>query len=186
MARRLVWVDVFAVRPLAGNPLAVVLDAVGLGDAAMQAVAAEIGLSETVFVLPPDGDAAARLRIFTPARELPMAGHPVVGTAWVLRREGRLAGAGALETGVGPLAVSAEGAAAEMTQAPVSAGPVVDPAPVARRLRRAGRAVAGRPGRGAPACGSSCCRWPERPSWPGRARTRRGSPRSARGAAGSA
>ncbi len=131
MARRLVWVDVFAARPLAGNPLVVVLDAGGLDAAAMQAVAAELGLSETVFVLPPEGDAAARLRIFTPTRELAMAGHPVVGAAWVLRREGRLADAGALETGVGPLAVSADEGGAEMTQAPPAAGPAVDPAPVA-------------------------------------------------------
>lgn len=76
------WVDVFTDRPLTGNPLAVVLDADRLSDAAMQALAGELGLSETVFVL----EHAARLRIFTPARELPLAGHPVVGAAIELAR----------------------------------------------------------------------------------------------------
>ncbi len=90
MKRRFVTLDVFTSRRFAGNPLAVVLDAEGLDTGAMQAVAREFNLSETVFVLPPD-DAAhrARLRIFTPGRELPFAGHPTVGTAVLLaRRDG--------------------------------------------------------------------------------------------------
>ncbi|MFD0935899.1 PhzF family phenazine biosynthesis protein, partial [Methylobacterium trifolii] len=85
MARRFVTLDVFTDRALAGNPLAVVLDADGLDPAAMQAVAREFNLSETVFVLPPaEARHRARLRIFTPARELPFAGHPTVGTAVLL------------------------------------------------------------------------------------------------------
>src|SRR5918995_5834491 len=85
MPRRFVTLDVFTDRALAGNPVAVVLDAEGLDTAAMQAIAGEFNLSETVFVLPPDeARHRARLRIFTPARELPFAGHPTVGTAVLL------------------------------------------------------------------------------------------------------
>ncbi len=85
MPRRFFTLDVFTDRALAGNPLAVVLDAQGLGDGGMQAIAREFNLSETVFVLPPDDPhQRARLRIFTPAKELPFAGHPTVGTAVLL------------------------------------------------------------------------------------------------------
>jgi trans-2,3-dihydro-3-hydroxyanthranilate isomerase len=84
-ARRYATLDVFTDTALAGNPLAVVLDAEGLDDAAMQAVAGEFNLSETVFVLPPsEARHRARLRIFTPAQELAFAGHPTVGTAVLL------------------------------------------------------------------------------------------------------
>ncbi|MEA2623136.1 MAG: trans-2,3-dihydro-3-hydroxyanthranilate isomerase [Chloroflexota bacterium] len=87
-------VDVFTDRPLHGNPLAVFLDADGLSDDEMQALAREMNISETAFVLPPtpaglDDGADYRIRIFTPGRELPFAGHPAVGTAWVLAEEGR-------------------------------------------------------------------------------------------------
>ena len=85
MARRYVQLDVFASRPGAGNPLAVVLDAEGLGDDAMQAIARWTRLPETTFVLPAaSDDASYRLRIFSPRREVPFAGHPSVGTAHVL------------------------------------------------------------------------------------------------------
>ena len=85
MRRRFVTLDVFTTRRFAGNPLAVVLDAEGLDDAAMAAIAREFNLSETVFVLPPEDERhRARLRIFTPRRELPFAGHPTVGTAILL------------------------------------------------------------------------------------------------------
>jgi len=78
-------VDVFTETPFAGNPLAVVLDAEGLDDARMQMIAREFNLAETVFVLPPrDPINTAALRIFTPARELPFAGHPTVGAAALL------------------------------------------------------------------------------------------------------
>ncbi len=82
MERRYAIWDVFTERPLAGNPLAVVLDAEGLSTEAMQAIALEFNLSETVFVLPPRLNAqTAYIRIFTPTAELPFAGHPTVGTA---------------------------------------------------------------------------------------------------------
>lgn len=88
MARRYAVLDVFTNRLLAGNPLAVVLDAEGLSDERMQAVAKELNLSETVFVLPPENPAhSAKIRIFTPAYELPFAGHPTVGTAVLLAHE---------------------------------------------------------------------------------------------------
>ncbi|MGC2786846.1 MAG: PhzF family phenazine biosynthesis protein [Roseiarcus sp.] len=82
MTRRFQTLDVFTETALAGNPLAVVLDAEGLDDRSMQAIAAEFNLSETVFVLEPrDAVNSARVRIFTPKRELPFAGHPTVGAA---------------------------------------------------------------------------------------------------------
>jgi trans-2,3-dihydro-3-hydroxyanthranilate isomerase len=82
MTRRFQTLDVSTETALTGNPLAVVLDAEGLGDARMQAIAAEFNLSETVFVSEPrNAINSARVRIFTPKRELPFAGHPTVGTA---------------------------------------------------------------------------------------------------------
>ena len=83
-------VDVFTRTRFAGNPLAVVPDARGLSDAQMQRIAAEFNYSESTFVLPPEDDAnTARVRIFTPTAELPFAGHPNVGTGWVLAGLGR-------------------------------------------------------------------------------------------------
>jgi trans-2,3-dihydro-3-hydroxyanthranilate isomerase len=85
LARRYALLDVFTDRPLSGNPLAVVLDAEGLTDEEMQAIAGEFNLSETVFVGKTANPVhAARVRIFTPQRELPFAGHPTVGTAVLL------------------------------------------------------------------------------------------------------
>ena len=85
MKRRFFTLDVFTQVPLGGNPLAVVLDSQGLDDRDMQAIAGEFNLSETVFVLPPkDPKNRAALRIFTPRKELPFAGHPTVGTAVLL------------------------------------------------------------------------------------------------------
>ncbi len=81
---RYVVVDVFTDTPLTGNQLAVFTDARGLDDATMQALALEIGFSETVFVLSPEAGGSARIRIFTPYFELPFAGHPTLGTAFVL------------------------------------------------------------------------------------------------------
>lgn len=80
--RRYLQLDVFAARPGSGNPLGVILDSDGLDTAAMQALAAWLNLSETVFFLPPDEGASYRIRIFTPSSELPFAGHPSVGAAW--------------------------------------------------------------------------------------------------------
>jgi trans-2,3-dihydro-3-hydroxyanthranilate isomerase len=77
--------DVFTDRPFAGNPLGVFPEATGLSSDQMQRIAGELNLSETAFVLPPDGSGADfRLRIFTPRAELPFAGHPTVGTAVAL------------------------------------------------------------------------------------------------------
>lgn len=85
MPRRYLQLDVFASRPGAGNPLAVVLDATGLDDAAMQAIARWTRLPETTFVFPATtADASYRIRIFSPRREVPFAGHPSVGTAHAL------------------------------------------------------------------------------------------------------
>jgi trans-2,3-dihydro-3-hydroxyanthranilate isomerase len=85
MRRRFFTLDVFTRQRFAGNPLAVVLEPTGLDTEAMQAIAREFNLPETVFVLPPaNSKHRARLRIFTPARELPFAGHPTVGTAVLL------------------------------------------------------------------------------------------------------
>lgn len=82
--RRYLIYDVFTEHAFAGNPLAVVLDSQGLDSAAMQQIAREFNLSETVFVLSPPGGARTPIRIFTPAHELPFAGHPTVGTAVAL------------------------------------------------------------------------------------------------------
>ncbi|MBS9475614.1 PhzF family phenazine biosynthesis protein [Ancylobacter radicis] len=85
MTRRFLTLDVFTDRPLAGNPLAVVLDAEGLDGNQMQAIAREFNLSETVFLVKPqDEQSRAKLRIFTVNHELPFAGHPTVGTAVLL------------------------------------------------------------------------------------------------------
>jgi trans-2,3-dihydro-3-hydroxyanthranilate isomerase len=85
MQRRYITADVFTDRAFGGNPLAVVLDAGGLSTAQMQAIASEFNYSETTFVLPPrDGAHDAQVRIFTVNSEIPFAGHPNVGTAFVL------------------------------------------------------------------------------------------------------
>lgn len=102
-----IW-DVFADAPLAGNPLAVVHDADALSGAAMAALAREFGFSETVFVhAGPVG--RPRLRIFTPAQELPMAGHPTIGAAFALARRGRWTGdLATVELSVGPIELTFE------------------------------------------------------------------------------
>src|SRR6185437_12044793 len=87
-----VTVDVFADRKFGGNPLAVVLDARGLTTDQMQSIASEFNLSETTFVLPAKMPShTAEVRIFTPRFEMPFAGHPNVGTAFVLASMGRVA-----------------------------------------------------------------------------------------------
>jgi PhzF family phenazine biosynthesis protein len=117
MTRRYIQLDVFADRPGAGNPLAVVLDAEGLTDDAMQAIARWTRLPETTFVFPPtSGDASYRIRMFSPRREVPFAGHPSVGTAHVVLdaglaqpRDGVLLQEGI--AGTLPLRVDGDGAA---------------------------------------------------------------------------
>jgi len=110
---RFVQVDVFSERAFAGNQLAVVFDAEDLSAGAMQEIAREMNLAETTFLLPSRRPkCAARVRIFTPAREMPFAGHPTIGTAWVLAAHG-LAPAGAdrfeLDEEIGPVPVELEG-----------------------------------------------------------------------------
>lgn len=86
---RFYQLDVFCNRPLTGNPLALFPDGEGLNPNEMQALAREMGLSETTFVLPSD-TATRRVRFFTPAAEIPLAGHPTIGTWWGLAELGRL------------------------------------------------------------------------------------------------
>jgi PhzF family phenazine biosynthesis protein len=107
-------VDVFTTTPLCGNPVAVVLDAQGLNTEEMQAIAREMNLSETTFVLPPTtSESNYLLRIFTPRSELPFAGHPTIGTVHAIIEEGRLFN-GRLpslvrqECGVGIVAIAVE------------------------------------------------------------------------------
>ena len=110
-ALRFVLCDVFTDRPLSGNQLAVFTDARGLRPETMQALSREMNFSESVFVLRPEAGGHARIRIFTPTRELPFAGHPTLGAAFVL--------AGPLQTdvvhletgaGIVPVRVEREGA----------------------------------------------------------------------------
>jgi len=89
---RMKQVDVFTDRPLTGNPLAVILDGEGLSSEEMQTIAREMNLSETTFVLPPTRkEANYKVRIFTPRKEIPFAGHPSIGTAYALIEEGTIA-----------------------------------------------------------------------------------------------
>ncbi|MDR3686547.1 MAG: PhzF family phenazine biosynthesis protein [Coriobacteriia bacterium] len=108
---RFMIVDVFTDTPLAGNQLAVFSNATGMSDELMQRLAAEMGFSETTFVLPPEDGGNFRIRIFTTKQELPFAGHPVLGTAFAL--------AGPLQSvvlrietraGIVPVAMEREGA----------------------------------------------------------------------------
>ncbi|MEI2430917.1 PhzF family phenazine biosynthesis protein [Lysobacter yananisis] len=115
--RRYLQLDVFADRPGAGNPLAVVLDAEGLDDAAMQAIARWTRLPETTFVFAPTQPGASyRIRMFSPRREVPFAGHPSVGTACVVLEAGLAAPVDGVlvqegVAGLLPLSVSGEGEA---------------------------------------------------------------------------
>ncbi len=108
--------NVFALpgQPLTGNPLCVFEDGSGLTDATMQALALQFNLSETTFILPSD-KATARVRIFTPAMELPFAGHPTLGTAQVVRALRSAGDAITLETQAGVIPVSARGNAWTLT-----------------------------------------------------------------------
>jgi trans-2,3-dihydro-3-hydroxyanthranilate isomerase len=108
-----VQVDVFTDRLFGGNPLAVFLEGISLSDEQMQAITREMNLSETIFLLPPErDDCDSRLRIFTPGRELPFAGHSTIGTAWVLRQLGICAPRSdrlVLQEEIGPVPVRFDG-----------------------------------------------------------------------------
>ena len=118
-------VDVFTPRPLAGNQLCVVPEPGQLDDAEMQAIAKEIGFSETTFVTEAAGDRYA-MRIFTPGQELPFAGHPTLGTAFVLVSEGRVStpATQVIAAGEIPVEVDVEANTARMTQLPAEFGPI--------------------------------------------------------------
>jgi len=130
MTRRYGYVqaDVFTRRPFGGNQLAVFPDARGLATAEMQTIAREMNFSETTFVLPPEiPEAARRVRIFTPGIEVPMTGHPTVGTTWVLARRGVLPGREAtLQLGIGAVQVAIDDGFVWMTHRAPIFGPVRD------------------------------------------------------------
>jgi trans-2,3-dihydro-3-hydroxyanthranilate isomerase len=129
-------VDVFTDRAYAGNPLAVVLEGDSLTTAQMQAIAREFNLSETAFPVAASAEAAAaganyRLRIFTTASELPFAGHPSVGSAWVMRSVGRVNdGPIVQECGAGLLPLVIEGDSVTLTGGAAHLAAVVDAGPV--------------------------------------------------------
>ena len=135
-------VDVFAEQPYAGNQLAVVTDADTLPAETMQQVAAETNYSETTFVSrAPEADGGWRVRLFTPARELAFAGHPILGTAWVIRRHLALASTDEvkLNLAVGQIPVRFERAkdgkeAVWFLAPPAEPGPLCDPAAIAASL----------------------------------------------------
>lgn len=128
---RYVVVDVFTDTPLQGNQLAVFTDARAIDAATMQALAKETNYSETTFVLPPEAGGTARVRIFNPDEEMPFAGHPVLGTAWVLAQPLQR-GVVELETGVGivPVELDRDESGAlvfgRMTQPVPSVSPVAE------------------------------------------------------------
>src|SRR6266481_3793188 len=109
----LTLIDVFTSRPFGGNQLAVFTDAAALSASEMQELAHEMNFSESTFVMPPESSGARVVRIFTPRREIPMAGHPTVGTTWVLASRGEIALDSAsvdttLHLGIGPVTVTVE------------------------------------------------------------------------------
>ena len=123
-------VDVFTDRPYAGNPLAVVLGADDLPTESMQAMAREFNLSETTF--PTSSDRADyRVRIFTPGAELPFAGHPSIGTAWLLARLGRIpTGEVRQECGAGILPITVTDSGATLTGGAATLSEPLDPEPL--------------------------------------------------------
>lgn len=131
--------DVFTDRVFCGNPLAVLPDARGLTGAQMQSIAREFNYSETTFVLPPDDPRhAARVRIFTPGGELPFAGHPTIGTAFVLATIGSIPAHAAevvFEQGVGPVPVAIFRDADRVTHCRLTAARLPEPGPAAPAAR---------------------------------------------------
>jgi PhzF family phenazine biosynthesis protein len=136
VTRRFHQVDVFASRPLRGNPLAVVHDADGLDDAQLAAVARWTNLSETTFLLPPtDPGADYRVRIYTPMGELPFAGHPTLGSAWAWLAAGgqpRAPGRVVQQCGVGLVTVQRDGARLAFAAPPLRRTGPLDDATLAR------------------------------------------------------
>ncbi len=150
MSYRFETVDVFTDQRFGGNPLAVFPDARGMSGEEMQALAREFNLSESTFVLPPDDSAnTARVRIFTPVHEMPFAGHPSVGTAYVLARHGRATdGMVRMEVPAGLVVATiltddagAPSGARFTAPQPLSTGPTVDRAAIAACLGLEAEAV---------------------------------------------
>jgi len=138
-------VNVFALSPLAGNPLCVFEDARGLDDATMQALALQFNLSETTFVLP-SASATARVRIFTPTFEMPFAGHPTLGTAHVVRDVKRAGDRVTLEMKAGVIPVEAKGDAWTLeANAPKHHAPAASSADLAAMLGLARDDIHGTP-----------------------------------------
>ncbi|WP_030157395.1 PhzF family phenazine biosynthesis protein [Glycomyces sp. NRRL B-16210] len=141
--------DVFSDRAYAGNQLAVVYDGQALDTAQMQAIAQEFGFSETVFVLPPTtAEADYRARIFTPAEELPFAGHPTIGAALAVVQSGRVepeTGTVVQECAAGHMTVAIDGAAAKLTSTVIDTGDHLDPAVAAAAIGLDSSRVLGRP-----------------------------------------
>jgi trans-2,3-dihydro-3-hydroxyanthranilate isomerase len=133
---RYVIADVFTATPLQGNQLAVFTDAREIPEDRLQPLAKEIGFSETVFVYQPEAEGHARIRIFTPVSELPFAGHPVLGTAFVLAAPLSLDEI-RLETGVGIVPV-----ALEREQGRIVFGRMEQPVPTARPFERGSELLA--------------------------------------------
>ena len=135
--------DVFTSTPFTGNPLAVVEDATGLDDTAMQKIAREFNFSETTFVFPPEDPAnTARVRIFTPTMELAFAGHPTVGTSTALYERGRAGSSLVLELGVGPIPVEIQNGWAEFrTRVPLSVGESISLDEIGRCIGQSGDVV---------------------------------------------
>jgi trans-2,3-dihydro-3-hydroxyanthranilate isomerase len=156
-------VDVFTDRAFAGNPLAVVLDADDLSTSQLQSIAREFNLSETSFPMKADVDGADyRLRIFTPATELPFAGHPSVGAADVLLRLGRVKPGRVVQScgaGLLPLEIGAD--SVQLTGGEPSWGDELDPAPLLAAVGLSAEDVAGAPRRAG--CGIDWTFLPVRP-----------------------
>ncbi|MGN9807803.1 PhzF family phenazine biosynthesis protein [Micromonospora sp. BQ11] len=164
-------VDVFTDRPFTGNPLAVVFGAEALATEQMQALAVEFNLSETVFLLPPTQVGATyRARIFTPAAEIPFAGHPSVGAAVTAARRG-LFGVGQVTqecvAGVLPIEVTSTGAT--LTGGTPTLGPELDPEPLLEMVGLAAADHAG-PAPRVAGCGLEFPYLPVRPDAVARAR----------------
>ncbi|MBV9486125.1 MAG: PhzF family phenazine biosynthesis protein [Frankiaceae bacterium] len=140
-------VDVFADAAFAGNPLAVVLDGDDLTTSQMQAIAKEFNLSETTFPVTPSSSAATyRLRIFTPGTELPFAGHPSVGSAWVMRSLGRVGdGRAVQECGAGLLPIDIDGDRATLTGGSPTLGESIEPERAAAAVGLSASDVVGDP-----------------------------------------
>ncbi|HTS48952.1 MAG TPA: PhzF family phenazine biosynthesis protein [Bryobacteraceae bacterium] len=147
-------VDVFTEEPLQGNQLGVFPDSSGIDDASMQKIAKELNVAETVFISPSTRtDCAAKVRIFTPGREMPFAGHPTVGASFVLRELGvvpKNVERFALEEKIGPVPVRVENGNGGrpliwLTTPPITIGRAMDPGACARMLGLEASGLLGRP-----------------------------------------